>query len=341
MPDLPVRPDLDQLRHQSRDLLRAAKRGESDALAQVRTASDRLILASAQFAVAREYGFSSWPALKTEVERREILNSRDLSRLNRLLVAHPELATTKMEHWRDHKCAEPLGYIAMLRFDHRRLGLPRDLPGTGAVARALIDAGAPVDGHPGDKESPLITAASYGDAEVARVLLEAGADIETRAAPDSGGVGGGTALLHAAVFGMTDILDLLVHAGARIHSLEEAAAVGDIGGWLTSETPLQARIVALVMAADHQRLQIIDQLVDAGTPVDAEDEEYGLQALRVAAQNGKHSSVLRLLERGAEPNHRDPIHHRSALEWRRLERRYLDNPDHDEVEAVLGPLTSV
>ena len=81
-----------------------------------------------------------------------------------------------MEHWCDHpKGATPLGYIAMLRFDSKRLGLPRDLPGTGDVARALLEAGAPVDGDPGDPETPLITAASYGDADVARVLIEAGA----------------------------------------------------------------------------------------------------------------------------------------------------------------------
>ncbi|MGH2736076.1 MAG: hypothetical protein ACRDKZ_10880, partial [Actinomycetota bacterium] len=40
-----------------------------------------LILSTAQLAVAREYGFASWPKLKAEVERREILNSRDLARL--------------------------------------------------------------------------------------------------------------------------------------------------------------------------------------------------------------------------------------------------------------------
>jgi uncharacterized protein len=53
----------------------------------------------------------------------------------------------------------------MIGFDHERLGLPADLPGTGRVAAALIDAGAHVDGLPGDFETPLMTAASYGDAE--------------------------------------------------------------------------------------------------------------------------------------------------------------------------------
>jgi hypothetical protein len=108
------------------------------------------MLSSAQLAVAREYGFASWARLKLEVDRRDILNSRDLSRLTRLLAEHPGMATVKMEHWCDHKCAGTLGYMAMLRFDHGRLGLPGELPGTGAIARALIEAGAPVDGYPED-----------------------------------------------------------------------------------------------------------------------------------------------------------------------------------------------
>jgi ankyrin repeat protein len=288
--------------------------------------------------LAREYGFPSWPRLKREVERRQILTSRDVARLQGLLAEEPELARSKMEHWRDHEQALPLGYTAMLRFDHERLGLPRELPGTGAVAQALIDAGASVDGDPGDKETPLITAASYGDADVAKVLIDAGADLETKAAPDAGGVPGGTALLHAAVFGMTDVLDLLVAGGAKVHSLEEAAAAGDISGWLTPDAPLQARIRGLVFAADHQRLQVIDQLIAAGTPVDAFDEVWGRQALRIAAQNGRSASVRRLLEHGADPNVRDS-EGLTALDWSRPGRRYLDGPGHAEVEAMLAPLT--
>ena len=93
---------------------------------------------------------------------------------------------------------------------------------------------------PDDSETPLITAASYGDADVARALIEAGADIEAVAADDAGGVPGGTALLHAGVFGMTDVVDVLVPSGARVHGIVEAAAAGDITGFLTDETPLDA-----------------------------------------------------------------------------------------------------
>ncbi|GAA3868033.1 hypothetical protein GCM10022243_37130 [Saccharothrix violaceirubra] len=340
MPDLPARPNLTQLRHQAKDLLHAAQRGERDALARIRTVSDRVILASAQLATAREHGFSSWAKLKLEVDRRDILNYRDLSRLAALLAEHPESAATKMEHWSDHpEGADLLGYLATLRFDHRRLGLPHDLSGTGAVARTLIDAGAPVDGRPGDKETPLITAASYGDAEVAKVLIEAGADIDAVSAPDSGGVPGSTALKHAAVFGMTEVLDLLVAAGTRIDSLEMAAAAGDIGDWPLHRSPLQSRLRALVFAADHQRLEVIDQLVAAGTPVNQADAEWQRLPLHIAARNGRPASVRRLLAHGADPDLRDPRHHRTPLQWCRPENRDLDSPGHEEVDALLRPLT--
>jgi hypothetical protein len=69
MPELPDRPDLDQLRRQARELLRAAESGEPSAVGRLRAVSDRVTLSAAQLAVAREYGYRSWAALKAAVER--------------------------------------------------------------------------------------------------------------------------------------------------------------------------------------------------------------------------------------------------------------------------------
>ena len=335
MPDLPARPDLDQLRHQAKDLHHAAQRGDPAAITRISAVSGQIILSAAQLALAREYGFASWAKMKLEVARRDILNSRDLSRLTRLLADHPDLAVSQMEHWADRVCGEPLGYITMLRFNHDRWGLPAELPGTGAIAKALIEAGAPANGRPGDKETPLITAASVGDAEVARVLIDAGADIEAISAPDSGGVPNGTALQHAAVFGMTDVVDVLMAAGVKIHDLEMAAAAGDITGWPLDRFTLQSRLRALVFAADHQRLEVIDRLVAAGTPVNEPDAEWGRLPLHTAAGNGRAASVRRLLAHGVDPNLRDPEHGRTPLEEAQRE----SSPAHREVEAILRPLT--
>lgn len=70
MSGLPDRPDLDQLRRQARELLRAAAGGEPHAVGRLRAVSPRVTLSAAQLALAREYGFQSWAALKAEVARR-------------------------------------------------------------------------------------------------------------------------------------------------------------------------------------------------------------------------------------------------------------------------------
>src|SRR5260370_33444110 len=69
---LPAQPDLDHLRRQARDLLRAAGAGDSAAAERIHAVSEELNLTAAQLAVAREYGFASWAKLKTEVQARSL-----------------------------------------------------------------------------------------------------------------------------------------------------------------------------------------------------------------------------------------------------------------------------
>jgi hypothetical protein len=70
MPELPDDPDLSQLRRQARELLRAAAAGQPDALSRIRAVSGPIMLATAQLAVARQYGYQSWAALKADLEGR-------------------------------------------------------------------------------------------------------------------------------------------------------------------------------------------------------------------------------------------------------------------------------
>jgi len=301
MPTLPPRADVDQLRRRAKERLASARTGDIAARATFTTAGLPETLASAQLLLAREHGLPSWPALLLAIAHRRVLDLRDPTALAAFVREHPESATAELQPFCDHpRGASPLGYLAMARYDTTTKRW-RDVDGTAAAAHVLLAAGAPVDGPPGAKETPLITAASYGDAALAAVLIAAGANVEARAAEDAGGVPGGTALLHAAVFGMTDVLDVLVAAGAKVGSFEEAAAAGELGDWLQADLDQQTLVRALVMASDHQRLAAIDRLIAHGVPVDAEDECYHRQPLRLAAANGRAQSVQALLDHGADP----------------------------------------
>jgi len=337
MADLPPRADLDHLRRQAKELLRAARSGEPAAATRMARCSDRPSLDAAQLAVARGYGFASWARLKMEIDRRVVLNRADATRLRALLAEHPEMATERMSHWCDHPGGPtPLSYVAMLRYDTAH-GAWRNVPGSGAMARALLDAGASPDGDPGDDETPLMTAASYGDAEVARVLIDAGANLDATASAEAGGVPGGTALRHAAVFGMAEVVEVLLAAGAR--DLVQAAGAGDLTGTLHADTPVPDRVAALRMAAAHGQLQVIDQLLAAETPVDGVDRD-GSTALHEAAYCGRVDSVRHLLSRGADPTRRDARFDSTPLGWCR-HRREEAGPGHghDEVDRVLSSIT--
>src|SRR5689334_10481601 len=66
---LPVRPDLDQLKHQAKDLLRDIQQGDPSAIDDLRTHHPEppdpvgVKLADAQLTLARSYGIASWPRL--------------------------------------------------------------------------------------------------------------------------------------------------------------------------------------------------------------------------------------------------------------------------------------
>lgn len=73
---LPARPSLEQLRKQAKDLLRAYRAHDAEMLARFRVHKSKLSgptgqhpasLADAQFVLAREHGFESWPKLKRHI----------------------------------------------------------------------------------------------------------------------------------------------------------------------------------------------------------------------------------------------------------------------------------
>ena len=68
---LPDSPSLEHLRNQAKALLGAFRVGDANAVQRVRAISsaEPFKLSHAQFVIAREYGFQSWPRLKARVER--------------------------------------------------------------------------------------------------------------------------------------------------------------------------------------------------------------------------------------------------------------------------------
>lgn len=72
MPSLPPNSDLRHLKLQAKTLLKSARGGDEDATERIRSASggrrERIVLSDAYHAVAREYGFRSWPHLKIHLE---------------------------------------------------------------------------------------------------------------------------------------------------------------------------------------------------------------------------------------------------------------------------------
>jgi len=333
--DLPARPDLDQLRRQAKELHRAAAAGQPAALDRIAAVSDRVSLAAAQLAVAREHGVASWPRLKLEVERKRLLNAGDVEGLARLVAAHPMLAVERVSDRFSDAGMDVLGYLTVARFhgllDHDRAD---------ELARVLLAAGAAVRLDPAQGDPDLIGAASYGEAGLVQVLLEAGADLEAVGST----VLDGTALAHAVEFGNTEVVDILVAAGAVVHDLVEAAGVGRTHMFLTAGTALNDRARALRAAAINERVTIIDALLATGVPVDADTDGSGATALHWAAWHGKPRSVRHLLDRGADPERRDLAYQATPLGWCRHRHaelaRFRAQPRHAAVDQLLVAATT-
>jgi ankyrin repeat protein len=111
---LSVRPDIDQLRRQAKELLDAFRSGNTSAKKEVeahyrRADSDTFALHDAQLVLARAYGFESWPKLKAFVDgvtiRRlvEAVHANDLDAVRSMIRARPELVHTDVGEDDEHR----------------------------------------------------------------------------------------------------------------------------------------------------------------------------------------------------------------------------------------------
>jgi len=137
----------------------------------------------------------------------------DVDAVERLLAADAELASSPLGG--AHGTRTPLHVVA---------DWPGYFPNGPEIVRILIAAGGdPNAREPGKgSEAPLHWAASSDDVDVARALIDGGADIDM---PD-GSIG--TPLDNAVGYGCWNVARLLVERGARVDNLWVAAAVGQV-----------------------------------------------------------------------------------------------------------------
>jgi hypothetical protein len=215
---------------------------------------------------------------------RASIDAGDSDALRSALRSDPR-SVTALVSAPDIEPTSPLTYVGMARFygyaHHNR---------TGDLARILLEAGADKDDET-KNGSPLICAASHGDADVVRALLEAGADVELTDNPPE------TALRLAAAYGYPEIVDLLVAAGARPQSIIEASGIGDLSAYDLNDVSEFDRACALRAASVNERIDVIDQLLAAGTPIDAEVD--GHPARHWAQEQRRSEAVAHLKKRGA------------------------------------------
>lgn len=97
--DFPVRPNLEHLRHQAKDLLAAFRSGDASALATFRKFSVRPVdpaattLSLAQLVLARRYGLPSWPRLVAACRMTNAIWQGDLETVRTLVLKNPRLLT--------------------------------------------------------------------------------------------------------------------------------------------------------------------------------------------------------------------------------------------------------
>jgi hypothetical protein len=194
-------------------------------------------------------------ALAIEVTR--AIQSGDLETLQRVLREHADLANARIQGRKG-------GSRTLL---HVATDWPGFFPNAPATARAILGVGADVNATTeGDRpETPLHWAASTDDVEVAEVLIDAGADLET----PGGSIG--TELDNAIGYSCWAVARLLVQRGARVERLWHAAALG--------------------------RLPRLEELL-AAQPTEAQIN----QAFWHACQGGQRRAAELLLARGADIN---------------------------------------
>jgi len=152
------------------------------------------------------------------------------------------------------------------------------------VAKRLVEYGTDISAKDNSGWTVLHSAARRGHGDMLKLLLGAGADVESK-----DGIAGQTPLSWAACYGHLEIVKVLVEAGADVESKDRCG-----------RTPLRR-------AAENGHLEIVRFLAnEAGADVESTDYIWGQAPLSWAAENGYLEAVKFLAkEAGADVELKD------------------------------------
>jgi ankyrin repeat protein len=285
MNDSASKPDLTQLRVQSRELLRSVQAGDASALARALRyfpAETDFKLSHAQLVLARENGFESWAKLKhaLDVDAPEPVQTRldefftavergDNDLATTLLAANPGLAGS----WRrcDHGWESALHVAAH--------------GGNLELVRALVEAGADVYPVRQGDYPPIFEAIYRRHDDVVAYLLEASAARDNGQPPT---MGFGIDIVLATRVGWLDRVKM--HVERDPFAVYRRGCIGES---------------VLHWPAHNGFVEIVRYLLDHGAAIEADEIGlYGGKPLTWAAEH-EPGTVRLLLERGADPNSRN------------------------------------
>jgi hypothetical protein len=346
---LPSSPSLRQLKEGAKELLRDQRAGLPQAAQRIRefhprfhNANDAAIagavlkLGDAQLAIAREYGFASWPRLKAHVENPnredfttpphlrikdaefrhavELLDAGKAEALRAYLEAHPAVVRRHVTFEGGNYFREPTLIEFVAENPTRRGRLPAN---AAEVARVILDAGGKEDRASLDSALALVASSDVArktgvQEQLIDVLCDCGAD------PSS-------ATYVALLYNEFDAVEALIRRGAK-GDLVVAAARGEQGNAeaLLAGADAETRQRALAMAAQQGHAEVVRLLLDAGenpdrfAPVGGHSHATPLHQAALAG----HEDVVRLLvERGAALDIRDILYGATPLDWARYGKR--------------------
>jgi hypothetical protein len=352
---LPSNPNLDHLKYQAKDLVKDHTARTPGAAQRIREFHPRfgratdaeifdaqLSLSDAQLAIAREYGFPSWPRLKKHIEKPvlsdhlnlphheriedttfrravELLDAGDLAGLRAHLKQHPNLVHQHVAFEGGNYFRNPTLLEFVAENPVRHGALPDNIVG---VAKVILDAGVEQSAL---NETLMLVSTGSVPRECGKqlplidLLCDYGAD------PNSA--------IHAtALHGELEAVNALIGRGARI-DLPVAAALGRIEETrrLLSGTNSESRHLALALAAQFGYVEIVRLLLDAGENPNRYNPVGGhshTTPLHQAAGAGHNELVRLLVERGARLDLKDIL-------WRATPADWAKHAGKTEIEAYL------